>query len=96
MSTYKELLSKREELEKQIKMARQQELADAVAKVKALVDEFELTVEDVFSGGRSSRKASTAVKVPPKYKNPVTGETWTGRGKAPKWIQDQDRSKFEI
>lgn len=35
-------------------------------------------------------------KVAPKYKNPTTGETWTGRGKAPKWIAGKDRSKFAI
>jgi DNA-binding protein H-NS len=31
-----------------------------------------------------------------KYRNPATGETWTGRGKAPKWIEGQDRNKFAI
>ena len=35
-------------------------------------------------------------KVAPKYRNPATGETWTGRGKAPKWIQNQDREQFAI
>ena len=30
------------------------------------------------------------------HRNPATGETWTGRGKAPKWIQDQDRAQFLI
>jgi len=24
--------------------------------------------------------------VPPKYRHPETGDTWTGRGKPPKWI----------
>jgi DNA-binding protein H-NS len=23
-----------------------------------------------------------------KYKNPLTGETWSGRGRQPKWVQD--------
>lgn len=35
-------------------------------------------------------------KVAPKYKNPATGDTWTGRGKAPKWIAGKDRSKYVI
>lgn len=29
---------------------------------------------------------STGVKVPPKWRNPSTGETWTGRGKSPLWM----------
>ena len=96
MSSYKELLKQRDEIEKQIQEARQRELAEAVAKVRALIDEYGLSAADVFSRGKTSRSGSVGTKVAAKYKNPVTGETWTGRGKAPKWIQDQDRSKFEI
>ena len=36
MSTYKELLKQREELEQQIQQARKNELAEAVAKVRSL------------------------------------------------------------
>ena len=36
-------------------------------------------------------------KVAPKYRNPNTGETWSGRGKAPLWIRDEaDRTPFLI
>lgn len=35
-------------------------------------------------------------KVAAKYRNPANGETWTGRGKATKWIEGQDRSRFTI
>ncbi|MGN1056218.1 MAG: H-NS histone family protein [Comamonas sp.] len=98
MASYKDLLKQREELEKQIKDARQRELTDAVNKVRSLIAEHGLTAQDVFppKGSRSSSSSSAGSKVAPKYRNPSTGETWTGRGKAPKWIQDQDRSKFEI
>ena len=30
----------------------------------------------------------TGAKVAPKYRNPVTGETWTGRGRSPQWVID--------
>lgn len=95
MSSYKELLAQRELLEKQISEARQRELSDAVNKARALVAEFGLTAEDVFPPLRA-RSTSAGTKVAPKYRNPATGETWTGRGKAPKWIQGQDREKFVI
>lgn len=96
MSSYKDLLKQREELEKKILEVRQSELAEAVAKVRVLIQEHGLSAADVFPPIRSARSSSAGSKVAPKYKNPQTGETWTGRGKAPKWIQDQDRSKFEI
>ena len=28
--------------------------------------------------------------VPPKYRNPETGATWSGRGKPPRWISDAE------
>ena len=95
MASYKELLKQREELEKQIQDARKRELTEAVSKVRGLIEEYGLSSEDVFPPTRGAR-SSAGSKVAPKYKNPETGETWTGRGKAPKWIQDQARSKFEI
>ena len=95
MSAYKELLQQREALEIQIKESRARELSDAIALVRKTVDEFGLTVSDVFrpSDRRSLSKGS---KVEPKYRNPATGETWTGRGKPPVWIRNEDREQFRI
>jgi len=99
MSTsYKDLLKQREALEQQINEARRRELSDAVAQVRALVSEYGLSQQDVFPSGRSSsaRSSSSGTKVAPKYRNPETGQTWTGRGKAPKWIQNANREQFAI
>jgi DNA-binding protein H-NS len=94
--TYKELLQQRETLEKAIEQARQNEIASAVSKVRELVAEFGLTAQDVFPsrGAKSAGKATA--KVAPKYRDPSTGQTWTGRGKAPKWIDGKDRNQFLI
>ncbi len=97
MSTYKELLQQRENLEKQIQEARQRENQEAISKVRGLVADFELTAEDIFGSPRKAAKSgSTGVKVAPKYRNPATGDTWTGRGKPPKWIEGQERGQFLI
>ena len=95
MSNYKELVKQRDALDQQIQQARQQELAGAISQVRALVAEFGLTATDVFPSGRA-RSSSSGTKVAPKYRNPATGQTWTGRGKPPRWIQDQDREQFVI
>lgn len=97
MPSYKELLEQRTQLENQIKEARDKELANAIEQVRSLVSEFELTEQDVFPPARSKRPGTAGSKVAPKYKNPQTGETWTGRGKAPKWIaKETNREKFAI
>jgi len=94
MTSYKELLAQRELLDKQIKEAVQREKADGIAKAKAIIEQYDLSASDLFSRKASSKGSSS--KVAPKYRNPATGETWTGRGKAPKWIDGRDRSNYLI
>ncbi|MDR1969630.1 MAG: H-NS histone family protein [Burkholderiaceae bacterium] len=95
MATYLELLKQRDMLAQQIEDARKRETADALAKVRAIVAEYQLTAQEVFPIGRKSRSRSVG-KVAPKYRDPATGQTWTGRGKAPRWIDGKDREQFLI
>lgn len=94
--SYKELLAQREALEQQIQSARKAELSEAIAKARQLVAEFGLTETDVFPAGRRASPAQKGASVAPKYRDPATGATWTGRGKAPTWIRDKDRAQFAI
>ncbi len=94
MSTYKSLLQQKAELEAKIAEARKHEVAQAVTKARELIEQYGLTPDDVFGG----KKAATGTRgtVAPKYRDPATGATWTGRGKPPKWIADEDRTAFAI
>lgn len=51
-----------------------------------------MTHDDIFSA-RKSKSANIGV---PKYRDPATGATWTGRGKPPRWIEGKDRKALEI
>lgn len=96
-ASYKELLAQREALEQAIAQARKNEIAAAVAKVRELVAEYGLTAQDVFPGRAAKSGAPKATsKVAAKYRDAATSQTWTGRGKAPKWIDGKDRAAFLI
>lgn len=41
-------------------------------------------------------RRSKGEKVAPKFRNPETGDTWTGRGREPGWIKGKDRSDFSV
>jgi DNA-binding protein H-NS len=46
---------------------------------------------------KSAAKSATKGKLPPKYRNPETGETWSGHARPPAWIKNvKDRSQFLI
>ena len=38
------------------------------------------------AGKRAKPSANAGRKVAPKYRNPATGDTWSGRGLKPKWL----------
>lgn len=98
MTTLKDLIAQKEALENQITQLRHTELAAAIAQVKALVQEHGLTVEDVFGGVARRVKTSEKVtnKVAAKYRDPVTGNTWSGRGLAPKWLAGKNKADYLI
>ena len=88
MSTLKELLNQKAELDKASESTRKQERATASAHVRRLMQEYGLTVADI--SGKSSTRAPSAAKggkVAAKYRNAATGESWSGRGLQPKWLK---------
>ena len=96
MASLKELVAQKEALEKAIVEARETELADAIAKVLAIVTEYDLTANDIFGGKRGRKTIGTKAKVAAKYRDTATGKEWSGRGLAPKWLQGKDKSKYLI
>lgn len=94
MATLAELMEQRAQLDQQIEALRASEMNTAIQRVRALVAEFGLRQADVF--GRGGSRALGTTKVPIKYRDPATGQTWTGRGRAPKWIEGQDRAAYAV
>ena len=95
MTTLKEIDAQLAALQAQREELRQSELKSAIAQARSLVAEYGLTSADIFSSSRG-RSAASRAKVAAKYRDPVSGATWTGRGKAPRWIEGQDREKYAI
>lgn len=97
MTTLKELLAQRQQLDDQIEKTRVAELNGAISQIRDLITQYDLKASDIFpaAGSRGpARKARSTVA--PKYRDSVTGKEWTGRGKPPKWIEGKDRSAFLI
>lgn len=93
MSELQNLLQEREALENRIRQAQKEKKAEAIAECRKLIDDYDLTESDLFKGKRAKR---VVAKVAPKYRDPQSGKTWTGRGKAPLWIQNKNRDDFLI
>ncbi|WP_112175063.1 H-NS histone family protein [Paraburkholderia unamae] len=95
MASYRELLKQREALQQEIDAARGLEVADAIEKVRAIVREYALTPEQVFVQSKDKHRPRSGGKRA-KYRDPVSGATWSGLGREPTWIKGQDREQFLI
>jgi DNA-binding protein H-NS len=86
VADYKELRAQAQELLKQAEVARRAESAAVVADIRAKMGEYGITVEDLKRGLKQPKGAASAAR----YRNPATGETWSGRGRAPKWMVQEE------
>lgn len=90
MATYKELMAQKRALEAHLEEVRANEVAGVIEQIQTLMSEYDLTVDDITKRRRGRPAGSGASKskseLPPKYRDPKTGKTWSGRGRAPAWL----------
>lgn len=91
--TYKELLAAQRELEARIEAARQAECDQAMSTIRELMDQFGITAAELSTKKRGRKNVGS---LPPKYRDPESGATWSGQGREPRWIVGKDRNAFAI
>ncbi len=95
-NSYKELTAQIEKLTAQAEQARAKEMETVIAQIRQVMGEYGITLADLGlkgAAGRGRRKSGT---VAPKFRDPESGATWTGRGRSPAWIANKDRSKYAV
>ncbi|TAM87392.1 MAG: H-NS histone family protein [Candidimonas sp.] len=83
-------------LQKQANALRNKRRIPVIASIVRSMREYQIAPEEITaalskksakSGTKLNGSSATAKRpVPVKYRHPETGATWTGRGKAPRWI----------
>lgn len=92
MSTYKDLLAQRDALDAEINAVKADARIATLAEIKRLVREFSIAAPEIYGSERASKRRPVNAK----YRDPETGATWSGRGRAPAWISGKDRDAFAI
>lgn len=95
MTTYQEYKQKIAELESLAESVRRDEMKVAKEKILAIMQEFNLTVAD-FENPSKLKSVKTRAPVSVKYRDDTTGQTWTGRGRSPKWLEGKNKDDFLI
>jgi DNA-binding protein H-NS len=93
MATFKEIQSQIEALQKQAEEARLNEISQAVAQIRQLMEDYGITIDDLSSHHKKGVKKATGTA---KYRDPETGQEWTGRGRMPNWLAGKNKDQFLI
>ncbi|BBO60430.1 H-NS family nucleoid-associated regulatory protein [Mycoavidus sp. B2-EB] len=96
MATYQALQLQIQQLQAQAQEVRKKELASVIAEIKQKIIDYGLSLSDLGLTKTKPSRAGAKAPQPPKYKNPRTGQTWSGRGKPPHWIAGKSKEKFLI
>ncbi len=74
-----------------------EEKSSTILKVRQLMETYGISAKEIFGRGTAREAAGQdRRKVEPKYRDPVTGNQWTGRGKPPRWIDGKNRDDYLI
>ncbi len=94
MSSYVDLKPKIVELQRQAEQVRQEELAGVIENIHRIMRDHGLSVDDLARDMIKTDGRKRAVPV--KYRDPVTGATWSGRGRPPKWLDGKVKSNYLV
>lgn len=95
MASYQEIKAKIAELERRAEELRRSEQENAIQEIRDLMQNHGLSLQDLEKGTKKPPKTENA-RVAAKYRDPNSGATWTGRGRAPRWLNGRSKEDFLI
>jgi DNA-binding protein H-NS len=113
MATLEQIQARMKKLQAQAETLLAERAQKAVDQIRELMIKHGLTTADIEARAKARREAKAAGrrlsngvaksvagakgKLPPKYRDPKTGATWSGHARPPAWIKDvKDRTRFLI
>ncbi|HDR8974573.1 TPA: H-NS histone family protein [Burkholderia vietnamiensis] len=92
-SRYLELIKRQRKLQQEIDFAKRTEAKRIIEYIVDMMRAFDIQIDDIEM--RLSR-AYGRKTIAPKYMNPKTGQTWSGRGRQPLWMKGRNAEDFRI
>ena len=100
-TTLQDLVKQRADLDAQIAAAKAAHFDTAMSGAVAILEDAGVALDEAAAALLTLHNTATRPKrnkrnkVAPKYRHRVTGATWTGRGKQPKWFAEAEQSEIE-
>ena len=94
MATYQEIQAQIATLKEQAATQRQKEIAGAIEQIQSLMSEYDISADDFLNITKGKPKKSKNGTVA--FKDPESGNTWSGRGRKPNWLAGKDAEQFRV
>lgn len=91
-----ELRHQEEEIQRKIQEKQLAEKKAVINQVVAVLRQFQISTEEIVEALGGLKIKRKGVKAKPKYRDPISGAQWSGRGKEPAWIKGKNRDNFII
>lgn len=88
--TLEELIDERDAIQRKLNAIFAHERELAFTRIRELMQQYSIGMVDLAQRTRVNSKSGI------KYRDPETGNAWTGRGRRPGWMRGRDPAKFLI
>jgi len=100
MASYIELQNQIAELQRAAEEVRAKELEGAIEQITKLMQEYGLSIDDISGSGKKrdggQKRSSKAKAVKAVQFQDKEGNTWSGRGRIPGWLQGKDKEQYRV
>ncbi|SAK90936.1 H-NS histone family protein [Caballeronia ptereochthonis] len=87
-----QLRARQEALDKQLAEVKERETRLVLIEIVQKMREYGISLNELMGRKPGSQPDEPSAK----YRDPVSGSTWSGRGRAPAWIAGKDRNEFLV
>ncbi|KVC71743.1 H-NS family nucleoid-associated regulatory protein [Burkholderia ubonensis] len=98
MKDYEQLKAEAEALAQKVERVRSHERLVALNEVRTKIEQYGLQIVEIYGREKLQelQRQLAPRKIAPKYRDPASGATWSGRGLEPRWIRGRNRQEFLI
>jgi DNA-binding protein H-NS len=108
LSQIQKQISRLQAQARKLEAAQSEKKKAAVAEVAALMKKLGVSIDDLRAGAPRAARAPSAtraagkrVPAPVKFRDPASGDAWSGRGRTPRWLaaheaQGRTREDFRV
>lgn len=89
--TREDLLHLQEQAEQEIQKRNAAEVEAFREQAREISERLGMSLTELL--GVATEEKATRIALPAKYRDPISGDTWSGKGPSPKWIKDSGKPK---